>query len=112
MNDTLEPAILSQLQSLLGSEHVLTDRESREFYSTDVYAAGRLPLAVVRPASTADVAQLVQLCATQGVALVARGGGASYTDGYTPAEASSVVIDTARMNKILDRKSTRLNSSH
>lgn len=102
MNDTLEPAILSQLQSLLGSEHVLTDHDAREFYSTDVYAAGKMPLAVVRPASTADVAQLVQLCANSGVALVARGGGASYTDGYTPSEASSIVIDTARMNKILE----------
>ena len=102
MNAALQPDILRALQSLLGDEHVLTDAAEREFHSTDVYAAGQLPLAVVRPASAADVAQLVQLCVAQGVSLVPRGGGASYTDGYTPSESNSVVVDTSRMNRILE----------
>ncbi|MEY3465117.1 MAG: FAD-binding oxidoreductase [Steroidobacteraceae bacterium] len=102
MNDIANPAIITQLQSLLGPEHVLTDATEREFHSTDVYARGQLPLAVVRPASTSDVAQLVQLCTAQGVSIVPRGGGASYTDGYTPSETSSVVIDTSRMNRIVE----------
>lgn len=102
MNDTLAPSVLAQLQSLLGAENVLTDHADREFHSTDVYSAGQLPLAVVRPASAADVAQLVQLCVAQGISLVPRGGGASYTNAYTPAETNSVVIDTSRMNRILE----------
>jgi len=105
MNAELRPAsspLLGQLEALLGKEHVLTDATERAFYSTDIYQAGALPLAVVRPSSAADVAQLVQLCVASGVAVVPRGGGASYTDGYAPAEAGSISIDTSRMNRILE----------
>ena len=94
--------LLSRLESLLGREQVLTDAEERRFYSTDIYKSGELPLAVVRPQSTADVAQVVQLAVAEGVALVPRGGGASYTDGYTPSEAGSISLDTSRMNRILE----------
>jgi len=99
---TAPSALLSRLESLLGREQVLTDKTARRFYSTDIYNAGELPLAVVRPASTADVAQIVQMAVAEGVALVPRGGGASYTDGYTPAEAGSITLDTSRMNRILE----------
>jgi FAD/FMN-containing dehydrogenase len=94
--------ILAQLESLLGSANVVTDATEREFFATDIYAAGKLPLAVVRPASTADVSQIVQLAIANGVSLVPRGGGASYTDGYTPAEADALVLDTSRMNVIVE----------
>ena len=94
--------LLQRLSSLIGHDHVLTDRAEREFYSTDIYRAGVTPLAVLRPASTAEVAQIVQLCAAEGVAVVPRGGGASYTDGYLPTEPRSISLDTSRMNRILE----------
>lgn len=97
-----ETALLDRLSALIGLEHVLTDDAEREFYSTDIYRAGVRPLAVLRPASTAEVAQIVQLCTAEGVAVVPRGGGASYTDGYLPTEARSVSLDTSRMNRILE----------
>jgi len=94
--------LLRQLHALLGQQHVITDVAEREFYSTDIYHSGETALAVVRPGSSADVAQIVQLCAASGVAVVPRGGGASYTDGYAPAEKDSILIDTSRMNRILE----------
>lgn len=96
------PLLLAQLEALLGREHVITDPTEREFQSTDIYSAGQLPLAVVRPASTADVAQVVQLATSRGVAVVPRGGGASYTEGYAPAEPGSLLIDTSRMDGIVE----------
>ena len=95
-------SLLERLQALLGREHVLTNATERSFYSTDIYREGALPIAVVRPTSTADVAQIVQLAVAEGIALVPRGGGASYTDGYTPTEVGSISIDTSRMNRILE----------
>ena len=95
-NPAMESAradLLRQLQSLLGSQHVLTDPVECEFYSTDIYHSGETAMAVVRPGSSADVAQIVQLAAAAGVAVVPRGGGASYTDGYAPAERESILID-------------------
>ncbi len=96
------PALLAQLESLLGRENVITDEVERRFYSTDIYNAGRLPLAVVRPASTADVSQIVQLATARGLSVVPRGGGASYTDGYTPTESESLLIDTSRLDQIVE----------
>jgi FAD/FMN-containing dehydrogenase len=99
---TASSALVGRLQGLLGREHVLTDPAELRFYSTDIYNEGPLPLAVVRPATAAEVSQVVQLAAGDGVAVVPRGGGASYTDGYVPAEAGSISIDTSRMNRILE----------
>jgi len=96
------PALISQLESLLGRDHVLTDPVERSFYSTDIYNSGALSAAVVRPTNAADVAQIVRLAVDAGVAVVPRGGGASYTDGYTPREAGSISIDTSRMNQIVE----------
>ena len=94
--------LIDKLESLLGRANVLTDPTERTFHSTDIYASGALPAAVVRPSSTADVTQVVQLAVAEGIAVVPRGGGASYTDGYTPSEAGSISIDTSRMNRILE----------
>jgi FAD/FMN-containing dehydrogenase len=96
------PAVLHQLESLLGRENVVTEETERRFYSTDIYREGRLPIAVLRPASTADVSQIVQLATARGLSVVPRGGGASYTDGYAPTENESLLIDTSRMDKILE----------
>ena len=94
--------LIGQLTALLGADHVVTDPVERRFYSTDIYNEGQLPLAVVRPANAADVSQIAHLAVAAGVSLVARGGGASYTDGYVPSESNSIMIDTSRMNRILE----------
>lgn len=95
-------ALLARLEALLGREYVLTDPQEREFFSTDVYRSGELPLAVVRPGSTREVAGVVQLALEHDCAIVPRGGGASYTDGYTPPVRDAVLIDTVRLNRILE----------
>jgi FAD/FMN-containing dehydrogenase len=94
--------ILQHLQSAIGREHVLTDPADRQFYATDVYNARELPLAVVRPGSVADLQAVVRVAAAAGVAVVCRGGGASYTDGYLPATPNSLLIDSSRLNRIVE----------
>ena len=80
--------LVRQLAGVIGGEHVLTDPAERQFYAMDVYNARELPLAVVRPGSVADLQAVVRVASAAGVALVARGGGASYTDGYLPATST------------------------
>jgi FAD/FMN-containing dehydrogenase len=94
--------ILDRLAAALGAEHVVTDIAEREFYSTDIYRAGRLPIAVVRPGTPAEVAEVVKLAAAHDLPVVARGGGASYTDGYAPAEVDAVLVDTSRLSRIVE----------
>jgi FAD/FMN-containing dehydrogenase len=94
--------LLPQLESAIGREHVLTDPAERQFHATDVYNARELPMAVVRPGSIADLQAVVRATAAAGVAMVCRGGGASYTDGYLPATAHSILVDTSRLNRIVE----------
>lgn len=94
--------VVHQLVAAIGGEHVLTDPAEREFHAMDVYNFRELPIAVVRPGSTADLQGIVRIAAAAGVALVPRGGGASYTDGYLPATPNSLLIDTSRLNRIIE----------
>ncbi len=101
LNPSQHPAV-APLAALLGATNVITDATECRFYSTDIYNAGKPALAVVRPASTNDVSQIVHLANTHGLPVVPRGGGASYTDGYAPAEPNTLLIDTSRMNRIVE----------
>jgi FAD/FMN-containing dehydrogenase len=94
--------LLQQLAAAIGSGHVLSDPAEREFHAMDVYNFRELPIAVLRPGSTADLQAIVRIAAAAGVALVPRGGGASYTDGYLPAIPNSLLVDTSRLNRIIE----------
>ena len=102
VNETESQAVLSSLYSAIGRDYVLTDDADREFYAMDVYSARELPIAVVQPGSLEDVTAIARIANEAGVALVPRGGGASYTDAYLPDTAKSLLIDTLRMNRILE----------
>ncbi len=76
------------------------DLPSRELYSQDVYRAGQLPLAVLSPASVADVQAIVAEAARSAIAVHARGGGMSYTDAYLPDRPRAIVLDLSRLDRI------------
>lgn len=71
-----------QLAQVLGAGAVRSDADSLDFFAHDVFAQGARALCVVRPDSIAALQAAVRTCAAAGVAMVPRGGGASYTDGY------------------------------
>ena len=59
--------VIATLRRLLGEQHVLTDHAEREFYSQDVYRAGQLPAAVIRPGSVEELAAALQAIAPAGL---------------------------------------------
>jgi len=93
--------IVDELAGILGSEHVVTDEAGRDFYSADIsfepYATARV---VAQPGSTEELAAVVAAANGAGLAVVPRGGGMSYTLGYTPTQEASVQLDLRRMNRI------------
>ena len=54
---------------------------------------------VARPASTAELAELVRICAEAGIAIVPQGGNTGLCGGASPSEGQ-IVISLSRMNKI------------
>lgn len=98
-----DEATIRQLQQILGADHVLTDEDNRTFYSTDLsWRPREVASAVLQPGTIEELADAVGVATRAGFAVVPRGGGMSYTSGYTPERAKSVLIDMRRMNRVLE----------
>jgi len=96
-----QSALLEALAAVVGTDRVLTDVESRTFYSTDVFRqANELALAVVQPGSVEELHACVRVCVSRAAPMVVRGGGASYTDGYLPTQPGTVLFDMSRLTGI------------
>ena len=77
--------LLEQLASIVGRAQVLVDADLRAGYETDW--TGRFSgtaRAVVRPASTQEVAAVLRACNAAGVAVVAQGGNTGLVGGSVP----------------------------
>jgi D-lactate dehydrogenase (cytochrome) len=95
--------LIKELTTLLGADHVSTDLETREFYSRDLsFRPYQAAAVVVRPGGLDELSKLVGAATRAGHAVVARGGGMSYTSGYTPERADTVLVDMRRMNRVLE----------
>lgn len=94
--------IVRDLQRLLGAKAVIGDYDGRRAFETDGLTAYRcLPLAVVLPTTTEDVAKVLAYCHNGRIKVVARGAGTSLCGGALPAE-DSVVVGLSRMNRVLE----------
>ncbi|WP_238998536.1 FAD-binding oxidoreductase [Nocardioides limicola] len=104
---------LRQLAAIVGAEHVLTEDDVRRLRTRGKSTpdllkarAGDLsdaPDAVVRPATAAEIADLVAFCQQEQVALVPFGGGTSVTGGLAVARegfAAVLSLDLIRMKAL------------
>ncbi len=81
---------IARFAEAIGNDYVLTEEADREFYAMDVYSFREMPLAVLQPGSLDDLVAISRIASEAGIAMVPRGGGASYTDAYLPNTANSV----------------------
>jgi FAD/FMN-containing dehydrogenase len=95
-------SLQERLADIVGAAHVLTAVEDTKPYYTDWRKQYSAPAeCVVRPASTAEVAQVVALCAREGVAIVPQGGNTGLVGGSVPTGARrELVLALGRMNRI------------
>ena len=91
------------LADIVGSAHVATGSAISDDYGHDeaLTVAARMPAAVVCPASTAEVAQIVAVAGEHGIALTARGSGTGLSGACVPV-AGGVVVSFQRMDRILE----------
>ncbi|MEO1700998.1 MAG: FAD-linked oxidase C-terminal domain-containing protein [Pseudomonadota bacterium] len=94
--------IVSRLRSLLPAECVIDDPRELTPFETDAFTAyKRVPLAVILPETTEQVAGALKLCRDMGVPVVPRGAGTSLSGGAIPQE-DAVVIGVSKMTRVLD----------
>lgn len=97
----MNAALVSALRNLAG-DALSTDPAVLDAASTDLYAAGPEPIAVLRPSGAAQLAAAVALCAQHDCTVVPRGGGLSYTGGYACETGRSLLVDLSGLDRILE----------
>lgn len=102
MSVTIENDLSAELGGIVGSENVSDDLADRTFFSTDLAKRGETSRAVVRVNSTEQLAKVVAHCTGNGLAVIPRGGGFSYTGGYTPISPDTVTIDLRGIDQIFE----------
>jgi FAD/FMN-containing dehydrogenase len=94
--------VVEKIRTVVGAAGLITAAPDMAPYATDWrkrYAG--LPLAVVKPASTEEVAQVVRACAETRTAIVPQGGNTGLCGGATPdASGSQIVLNLSRMNRV------------
>lgn len=94
--------LIARLSAILGPSGLITEEADMASYAIDWRRLfpGR-PLCVARPASTAEVAEVVKACRAAGARLVPQGGNTGLAGGAVPdASGGEVVLSLTRMNKV------------
>ena len=95
-------AIVAGLAALVPPECLIASEVERRAFETDgLTAYRRLPLAVVLPQTTAQVAAIMRFCRDSAVNVVPRGAGTSLSGGAIPQE-DAIVLGLSKMSRILD----------
>ncbi len=101
----ITPAILSELQKIVGSRYVLSgDPEKLEPYSHDEIAEkhyAHLPEVVVKPRTAQEIAAIMQLANRSKIPVTPRGAGSGLSGGAVPVKGG-IVLSVERMNEILE----------
>ena len=102
MTEATHGALIAALSNNLGADHVLTGDDARALFAADLLFDGTPPLAIISPGTPEELAESVRGIARAGLAVVPRGGGLSYSAGYLADRPDAVVIDTRRLNRIVE----------
>jgi glycolate oxidase len=94
--------ILAGLRERVPGEGVIDAADELKAYESDALTAYRqVPIAVVLPQTTEQVADVLRYCQGLGVKVVARGAGTSLSGGALPL-ADGIVLGLGKFNRILD----------
>ncbi|MCB1454424.1 MAG: FAD-binding protein [Rhizobiaceae bacterium] len=94
--------IVADMRQIVPGEGVVeTEREMRAFETDGLTAYKQLPLVVVLPETTAQVARILKYCDERSIRVVPRGSGTSLSGGALPLE-DAVLLVMSRFNRILE----------
>jgi glycolate oxidase len=94
--------IVKALRTMVPGEGVIaTEREMKPFETDGLTAYHQLPLVVVLPETTEQVAQVLSYCHAEGIKVVPRGAGTSLSGGALPLE-DGVLLGMAKFNRVKD----------
>ena len=94
-------SLLSQLRDVVGQLYAFDDPDLLRAFSRDWTGRWECsPQLVVRPESTAQVSEVVRICAAANASVVTQGGNTGLVGGSVPIRTGSVVLSTARLQRL------------
>jgi glycolate oxidase len=94
--------IVAALRVIVPGEGVIVDEEELRAYESDGLTAYRqIPLIVVLPETTRQVAEVLKCCQARGVKVVPRGAGTSLSGGALPL-ADGIILGLGKFNRVLE----------
>ncbi|TCT10982.1 FAD-binding oxidoreductase [Paralcaligenes ureilyticus] len=92
---------LNELIRIVGASHVLTGTQAEPYLNDWRGRYEGRALAVVRPGSTQEVADVVKWCAASKTPIVPQGGNTGLCGGATPdSSGTAIVLSLTRMNQV------------
>ena len=90
------------LTTVVGADWIVQDPEALKAYGMDLFYQGAAPTVVIEPANVAELTQAVEIAGTQGLAIIPRGAGLSYSAGTVGDGRPTMLIETRRLDRILE----------
>lgn len=96
--------ILESMREIVGSEYVSNADFILQSYGKSITGGliEKRPDYVVRPKSPEEIAEILKMANSERIPVIPRGGGAGLLECTLPLKSGGIVIDTTRMDKILD----------
>ena len=94
--------IIERLRQIVPGEGVIAEQDEMRVYESDGLSAYRqMPMIVVLPEKTEQVAEILAYCHGEGIKVVPRGAGTSLSGGALPL-ADAVLLGLGKFNRVLD----------
>ncbi len=98
-----ESSLVKRLADVVGPKYVSDESFVLESYTRDFGAMPpSRPDIVVRPGTTEEIAAIMKIANEYRVPVIPRGGGSAQEAGCTPSENGGIVLETLRLNRILE----------
>lgn len=95
--------LVDQLRASMGDQAITDDYKQREYFSRDLsFEPLEVADLIVAPTDVESLSKAVAAAFESGYAIVPRGGGLSYTSGYQPQKAKSMLVDMRELNNIVE----------
>ena len=95
------PDPVTVLSQVIGQDRIELDPAELEYFSQDYFRGGQQALAIIAPRDLDELSRIVSAATAAGLAIFPRGGGYSYTDGYSPTQPG-ITLDLRDMDAIVE----------
>ncbi|XQW86499.1 FAD-binding oxidoreductase [Thalassotalea piscium] len=99
---TIPQDLKKNYTDIVGADNVTDDLLEREYFSHDVFSIDSLAAVVVSPENAEQLSKVVAESFKHKRQMSVRGGGMSYSSGYTPTSDDVTLLDLSRMNRVLE----------